>query len=468
MDWKKCFTSYQDAFINDLRGLLAIDSTRDDSSATANAPFGKGCRQALDYMFALAKRDGFMYQDYDGYAGVICYGDGEESVGVLAHLDIVPIGEGWSKDPFGGEIVDGYLFGRGSEDDKGPAMAAYYAMKMLKDQGIQLQRKVMLILGCDEESGMQCMEHYKKHGEIPTLGFTPDADFPVIYGEKGGLHVDLLGEIDNSVIEEIHAGEALNIVIGKADMQVHNWKEEYATLFDFYLQCYDLKGEVTYENSHATLHIEGKAAHAMEPYMGVNAALHLFNFVGTAMGDTFAKKTYQLLANWQGKELGILIDGADMGFLTMNLGKVDIENGKAKLQLDIRYPNDADVHTMRKAIEEACQGYELTPHVYNKANPLFVDPNSELVQTLTSVYQAYSNDYETKNMTIGGGTYAKKFEHFVAYGPLFPKQDKPKGLVVGGCHQADEGIALSDLFTATAIYTEAIAHLAGGNQYENA
>ena len=167
MDWKKCFTSYQDAFINDLRGLLAIDSTRDDSSATINAPFGKGCRQALDYMFALAKRDGFTYQDYDGYAGVISYGDGKESVGVLAHLDIVPIGEGWTKDPFSGEIVDGYLFGRGSEDDKGPAMAAYYAMKMLKDQGIRLQRKVMLILGCDEESGMQCMEHYKKHGEIP-------------------------------------------------------------------------------------------------------------------------------------------------------------------------------------------------------------------------------------------------------------------------------------------------------------
>ena len=90
------------------------------------------------------------------------------------------------------------------------------------------------------------MEHYKKHGEIPTLGFTPDADFPVIYGEKGGLHVDLLGEIDNSVIEEIHAGEALNIVIGKADMQVHNWKEEYAALFDFYLQCYDLKGCLLY------------------------------------------------------------------------------------------------------------------------------------------------------------------------------------------------------------------------------
>ena len=147
----------------------------------------------------------------------------------------------------------------------------------------------------------------------------------------------------------------------------------------------------------------------------------------------------------------------------MNLGKVDIENGKNKTRNWI-----SGILTMPmcilcvKPLKKLVKAYKLTPHVYNKANPLFVDPNSELVQTLTSVYQAYSNDYETKNMTIGGGTYAKKFEHFVAYGPLFPKQDKPKGLVVGGCHQADEGIALSNLFTATAIYNrEALGALAG-------
>ena len=158
------------------------------ASARAGAPFGEGCRKALDYMLELGRKEGFEVKDYDGYAGVISYGEGTESVGVLAHLDIVPLGDGWTKDPYGGEIEQGYLFGRGALDDKGPAMAGFYALKMLKDKGIQLDRKIMLILGCNEETGMECMKYYTQHGEIPTMGFTPDADFPVIYGEKGGLH----------------------------------------------------------------------------------------------------------------------------------------------------------------------------------------------------------------------------------------------------------------------------------------
>ena len=136
MNWLTELETYKDAFIQDLRGLIAIPSVRDDKTKAANAPFGAGCRKALDYMLELGKREGFQIKDYDGYAGVIAYGEGEESVGVLAHLDIVPIGEGWSRDPFGGEIVDGYMFGRGTLDDKGPAMAGFYALKMLKDKGV--------------------------------------------------------------------------------------------------------------------------------------------------------------------------------------------------------------------------------------------------------------------------------------------------------------------------------------------
>ena len=181
MNWLTELEKYQDEFIQDLKGLIAIPSVRDDSKKAEGAPFGAGCRKALDYMLELGRREGFEVKDYDGYAGVISYGDGEESVGVLAHLDVVPVGVGWSKDPFAAEIIDGYMFGRGTLDDKGPAMSGFYALKMLKDKGIKLNRKVMLILGCDEESGMECMEYYTKHGEIPTLGFTPDADFPVTY-----------------------------------------------------------------------------------------------------------------------------------------------------------------------------------------------------------------------------------------------------------------------------------------------
>lgn len=462
MNWLTELEAYTDAFVQDLRGLIAICSVKDETSVSDKAPFGAGCRKALDYMLELGKREGFLIKDYDGYAGVFEYGEGEESVGVLAHLDIVPIGEGWSKDPFLGEIVDGYMFGRGVLDDKGPAMAAFYALKMLKDKGILGKRKIMLILGCDEESGMECMNYYTKHGEIPTLGFTPDANFPVIYGEKGGLRVEMDGTCD-TIITSMHAGERSNIVIGQASAQVSDWKEEYLDLFLFYLRANDLQGSVeTLDGQHALLHMEGVFAHAAMPYNGVNAALHLLNFIGCTYGDKFAMDTYAMLKDWQGKPLGIDIDGAYMGFLTMNTGIVDIENGKAHIVLDIRYPNDADPQAIMQGIETCAKqlAYPLDIKMTNNIKPLFVDPHSPLVMTLSEVYQAYTQDTFTPNITIGGGTYAKKFENFVAFGPEFPNSEQPAHMVIGGCHQKDEAVKVSELMKAAAIYTAAIERLA--------
>lgn len=462
MNWLTELEKYQDAFIQDLKGLIAIPSVRDESTKKEGAPFGMGCRKALDYMLELGKREGFEVKDYDGYAGVISYGDGEESVGVLAHLDVVPVGVGWSKEPFAAEIIDGYIFGRGTLDDKGPAMSGFYALKMLKDKGIKLNRKVMLILGCDEESGMECMEYYTKHGEIPTLGFTPDADFPVIYGEKGGLHIEMSGSCD-TVISSMHAGERANIVIGQAEAVVENWQDEFLDKFFFYLRTNNLKGGVeTLDGKKAKLSIEGVFAHAAMPYNGVNAALHILNFVGACYGDKFAHSTYAMLKDWQGKPLGIDIDGAYMGFLTMNTGIVNIENGNASITIDIRYPNDADTDTIMKGFHDTAKalGYPLNITLCKDTKPLFVDPNSELVTKLTSVYQEYTNDTFTPNKTIGGGTYAKKFKNFVAFGPEFVRGEEDTDMFIGGCHQRDEAVKLTDLMKASAIYVAAVEKLA--------
>ncbi len=460
MNWLDELNTYKEDFIKDLRGLIAIPSIEDKEHAKENAPFGDGCRKALDYMLDLGRKEGFDVKDYNGYAGVISYGEGDESVGVLAHLDVVPLGDGWTKDPYGGEIVDGFMFGRGTLDDKGPAMAGFYALKMLKDKGIKLDRKIMLILGCNEETGMECMEYYTKHGEIPTMGFTPDADFPVIYGEKGGLHIELKGHT-NTCIQCMHAGERVNIVIGKASLKVNEWNDKYSDLFSFYLNSNNLKGSVVCDENSAELMIEGVSAHAAMPYNGVNAALHLLNFVGNAMNDKFAKDTYILLNDWQGKPLGIDIDGAYMGFLTMNTGIVNIENGEASIKIDIRYPNDADVDNIMANFKKAAKNidYDLDVILEHNTKPLFVDPQSTLVTTLYDVYKTYSKDTFTPNKTIGGGTYAKKFDNFVAFGPEFPKVDVPEGLFVGGCHQRDEGVKIEDLMTSVAIYTAAVEKL---------
>ena len=167
MDYKKEAVQRKDEIISDLRAMVNIKSILDESTSEENAPFGKDVRRALDRFIEMAERDGFKAVDVDGYAGYIEYGEGEECVGVLGHLDVVPLGENWDFDPLGCEEKDGYLFGRGTSDDKGPTMAAYHALKILKDNNVKLDRRVRLIVGCDEEAGFRCMEYYKQHEVIP-------------------------------------------------------------------------------------------------------------------------------------------------------------------------------------------------------------------------------------------------------------------------------------------------------------
>lgn len=461
MKWLNETQKYKDEFIRDLRGLINIPSLRNDNEKREGAPFGNGPKEALDYMLDLAEKEGFKTKNIDGYAGVIEYGEGEESIGVLGHLDIVPIGEGWTKDPLKGEIIDGYMFGRGTGDDKGPSMAGFYALKMLRDNHIKLNKKVMLIYGCDEESGMECMEYYAKHGEVPAMGFVPDANFPLIYGEKGGLHVLLKGTTD-TVIQSMHAGERPNIVIGLASLTVANWDNQKQELFDFYLRTNQLKGSAAYDGNLATLSIEGVFSHAAMPYNGVNAALHLLNFIGQAYGDKFASDTYEMLRDWQGKPLGIDMEGAYMGFLTMNTGIVDIENGKAEITIDIRYPNDADIDEISNGFKNKIKelDYDLEYVLESDSKPLFVDPKSELVTKLEKVYREYTKDDFTPILTMGGGTYARKLPNFVAYGPEFPNSKNTTNMFIGGPHQRDEAVKVDDLIMAVAIYTAAIEELA--------
>lgn len=459
MNYLDITKKYEEAFLRDLKDIVSVPSLRNIDERAEGMPFGKACREALDVMLEKAKQDGFKVKDYDGYAGVIEYGEGEESIGILGHLDIVPIGEGWTKDPLGCEVHDGYVFGRGVLDDKGPTLCGYYALKMIRDLNIKLNRKVLLIMGCDEESGMECMTYYKKHGEIPTMGFTPDADFPVIYGEKGILSVKLKAN-GNTVIKSMNAGERQNIVIGKAVAIIESMDEKEEALFDYYLRTNNLKGKVERLEDGVKITIDGKYMHAAYCYGGVNAALHLLNFVGSTYNDTLAKTFYDVLIDWKGSGVGIDVYGAYMGFLTMNTGIVNVKDGCFDVTLDIRYPNDVDgdylISTMKQTLADKNTGISVADAHYSK--PLFVDPNSELVTTLMDSYRAYSGDTFSPAKTIGGGTYARKFDNFVAFGPEFPVREKTP-FVVGGPHEKDEGVKIEDLMKAIAIYADVIEKL---------
>ncbi|MEI7667756.1 MAG: dipeptidase PepV [Erysipelotrichaceae bacterium] len=444
----------KEAMIKDLQGLIQIPSLYDETTIKDQAPFGKELRRALDYVLRKGQAFGFKTKDVDGYAGVVEFGEGSQIMGVLGHLDIVPIGTGWSVDPFKAELKDGYIMGRGSQDDKGPTMAAFYAMKILKDLGFVPKKRVFLLVGCDEESGMQCMTYYKKHGEIPDFGFVPDADFPVIYGEKGILNLALSGKVD-TLIEHIMAGERPNICIGEAEITVNGpIKPE---LFKFYCDAFTLKGEERFENQKAVYKIYGKFSHGSRPDEGINAAWHLLNFVGSAYEDAFASQIATLLRDYRGDPLGIKVFGSHMGYLTMNIGIVSIIQGNVKIILDIRYPQETNELDIIKGVKHAFESTSLEVSMTSHKGPLFVDPKGKMVETLEKIYRSYSQDYTTPLMTMGGGTYARSFDNFVAFGAEFPLHHRPAW--VGQVHQADEGYEIDQFIMATAIYAQAIYDL---------
>ena len=464
MDFRKLAEDEKRSFLNDLNTIVSVNSVRDESTAGPGKPFGNGPKEALDAMLDIAEKDGFAVKNIDGYAGVVEYGDPEnpDTLGILGHLDIVPLGEGWTKEPLKLTESGGYLFGRGVLDDKGPTMAAYYALKLIRDAKIPLKKRVMLVMGCDEESGMECMNYYLSHAEIPKTGFVPDADFPVIYGEKGGAHV-VLESSQPTVIRSLKAGSRPNIVIGKADAVTDQATDLQKELFAFFLKANALEGSAQ-DNADGTTtwHIEGMPSHAAWPYKGINAAVQLLRFIGAAYDDRLAQALGWLTADWTGKNLGIAQDGLYMGMLTQNPGIVDIENGRASVLLDIRYPNETNGHEILEKIQAACQKADPEIHAVLKSDskPLFVDPDSNLVRTLMDVYRKHTGDTYSPAITIGGGTYARKFENFVSFGPELPNDVKTTDQFVGGPHQRDEGIRESDLINAIAIYADAILRLA--------
>ena len=457
MDFKSEAKKYEKQFKDDLKQIVSIPSLRDDSTKSANAPFGKACRAALDKMMEIGQKAGFNVRDIDGYACVIEYGDQEDSIGILAHLDIVPIGDGWTRDPLGCEEEAGFMFGRGVLDDKGPLIAGLTAMRILKDNGIKLNKKIQLICGCDEESGMQCMEYYCKHEKLPSFSFTPDASFPVIYGEKGIMSLELKFKNDTP-IKSMQAGERMNVVIGKADAYVSDF--DYGKEFDFYLKANGLSGSLSEEKGMTKIHLDGVSAHASTPWMGVNAGLHLLNFVGCVYQDDQLTRLAQMLMDVRGYKTQIGIEGAYMGPLSCNTGIIRIDDDEISIILDIRYPNDTTCETvtsgMRKALKEA--GLDGSVECLSDSKPLFLNPDSDFIQKLMQVYREYSQDDFTPAMTMGGGTYARKLPNCVAFGPEFPRPLETT-LTIGGPHQADEAINIEEMLTSIAIYAAALETL---------
>lgn len=410
----------KEEMFDSIRESVAICSVKGDPEP--DAPYGREVKKALDHTLALGEKMGFKTGNVDNRVGWIEYGDGEEMVGVLGHVDVVPLGEGWDYDPLGCEIHDGKMYGRGVQDDKGPTIGAIYALKAIRDLDLPIDRRIRVLFGCDEESGSSCVEHYiKVGGELPTIGFTPDAQFPAIFCEKGQTFWNITKKVEEAPeirVLSIDGGIAKNVVtpkctlIAEGDLAVE--EKDYITV-----EKKDGKTIVT---------AEGVSAHGSTPELGKNAAVRLFDALkGNHFGGDVQKMMDFIMEKigWEtnGKSLDICYEDEETGNTTVNLGVMKCDEEELSFTLDIRYPKNAKEEDVVASVTGHAKSYGF--EVENELHSLlYVPKDSELVQKLTKVYCEETGDMDAKPIAIGGGTYAKSFDNMVAFGPIFPGEEE--------------------------------------------
>ena len=456
---EKILADYREEMIKTLQAWVRIPSVKGE--AAPGAPFGAENRRALDQAMADCRRMGFETQIVDGYAGHADLGQGStrDALAILAHLDVVPTGDGWSRDPFGAQRIDGRVYGRGTSDDKGPAVAALYAMRAVKEAGVPLRRKVRLILGCDEECGSSDMAYYREHVEMPRSGFSPDADYPVINIEKGGCHLQVEAELAETGLQvlSMQVGERANVVPGFASALVAGG-EELLPRVEAAAQALQLPVSAKMEGNAVRLEAQGVTGHAAFPAHGRNAIgemLLLLKALGARgallkIADAIGMTCY-------GEGMGIAMEDQISGKLTCSLDMIRIEGGKLWALMDIRYPVLLNLEEMVRRAQESLAPCRVT--VAGSHKPHYVSEQTELVQQLLETYHEMTGG-EKKAIAIGGGTYAQSLEEGVAFGALFPGEEEM-------AHQADEYISEESLFQNARIFARAIVRLAGEKE-ENA
>ncbi len=460
IDFKKEVLNHKEDLLKDLFELLSVRSIL-GTDITEETPFGSGPREALDLILSFGERDGYKTKLVENKAGHIEVGQGEELFGILGHVDVVPVVEAdWTSHPFKPEIRDGKIFARGSLDDKGPTMAAYYAVKLLDKLGVKWNKRVRVIIGSDEETGFRCVEAYFKHEEQPASGFTPDAMFPLVYAEKARATFDhklkfvLEDGNYNYKLVKFNGGQVLNMVIASAKAELVGEVSDIKEKFENFLAQEKLDGEVTVEDT-IKLTLKGKAAHGSTPQYGINGATKLAEFLSTLgldnNGKNFVNYIVEKLANDPfGEKLGIDYSDNEMGEATYNYGILDydLEKKVGIVSTDCRHPMKFDLVARLNGVKVDNIDIEVT----STKEAHYVPKDDELVTTLMDVYRKHTGDTKNDAFVLGGGTYARCLKKGVAFGLLFPGKEDTM-------HQANEYLEVEDLLLATAIYAEGIYKL---------
>ena len=431
-------------FLESLKTLISYPSVLNENEN--GTPFGQAIQDVLEKTLEICRGIGFTtYLDPKGYYGYAEIGQGEELLAVLCHLDVVPAGDlsDWETPPFEATIKDGWIHGRGVQDDKGPSLAALYAVKALMDAGVTFNKRIRFIYGTDEETLWRCMARYNELEETATLGFAPDSSFPLTYAEKGLLQIKLHGSGSQELA--IEAGEAFNVVPAKA-----SYTGNLADSLEVELK----KQAFEYERTADTVTVIGVPKHSKDAAEGVNAIVRL----ATGLNPLIQHSAIQFIAeavreDATGSRLFGEISDEPSGTLSFNVSGLSLDQDKSEIRIDMRIPVLADKDKLVQELSQLAEEYQLRYEEFDYLAPLYVPLDSELVSTLMAVYKEKTND-NSPAVSSGGATFARTMPNCVAFGALFPGALQTE-------HQANERTVIEDLYKAMDIYAETIYRLAG-------
>ncbi|MCC0639749.1 MULTISPECIES: Sapep family Mn(2+)-dependent dipeptidase [unclassified Clostridioides] len=452
--------SNQESIINDIRSLVEIPSIRDESTIDINQPFGIEIRKAFDKLIQIAKDKNFVVKDFDGYAIHIEYGEGEEVVGVLNHIDVVPVytKELWLSNPFNVCEKDNHLYGRGVNDNKGPLVGILYALLFLRKLNIKPKRKIRLIVGGAEETTWECMEHYFSINEQPKFAFSPDGNFPIVNGEKGILYFNLRKKINedkfrNHNLVEIKSNKEDGFVCDKIEAIFKtNDKKDLIKSLVYYTEIEEI------EEEKILVRYIGERALSRNPHRSYNCAFNLakdldkikgLNDKGIIIKDIL--NSYFTDDN-HGKKLGLYTEDVNMGVSTLCIMSIFLEKDELNMKIDFRYPKGISLEFITNRINEVGKKENLIVDTYKDLKLLYVEPNSELINKLSNAYKRGFGK-EVELFTKGAASYARVLENGVAFGPTIDGD-------IPNSHKANENISIDTLYKAIEVYIYALYNLA--------
>ena len=455
MNLNEAVLAKKDQMIACLQENLKIPSVQGE--AVPGAPYGIEVMKSLEHALKSAEALGFDTCNVDGHMGWCEYGEGDEMVAVLGHLDVVPAGDGWSIDPYGGEIHDGKIWGRGTTDDKGPSIAALFALAAIRDTGLPIKRRIRVLLGCNEETGSADVKYYlAQGGEVPVMGFTPDGEYPVINGEKGIINATFsksYAQTGSLKLVSIQGGSAPNVVPSHAVAEFACGAELAQKLAGTQIPSVDF----TLTDNGFRVAATGISAHGSTPGLGENAigrlvlALDQLPLEGDlASGIHFLAEKLGMETN--GRSAGIYLHDDVSGELTLNWGTIRGDENSFSLKINYRYPVTFTYNDCGPAFNDAFRmaGFNLDAEAHKEK--LYIPADSQLVTALMKVYQEQTG-LTGEPKCIGGGTYAKSIPNLLAFGPIFPGDEVRE-------HKPDEYIEISNLVKNTQIIAAAMYELA--------